>query len=79
MDILLMRRITILIHAMLPLIKLMTSKRYRKEWRQSMMRMSEADVVIEASMRRLEARENGGKPRFRLLDTSINCDESHQN
>lgn len=74
-----MRPNTIFIHAMLLLIKLITSKRYREKWRQSMMRTSEANDEIEASLHRLEALENGGKPRIQLLDTSINCDKSHQN
>lgn len=64
--------------AMLILILLITSGRYRQKWRQSTIRLSEANDAVEASLRRLETRDNGGKPKMQMLSTSIDCGESRR-
>ena len=58
------------IQALLLLILLITSKRYREKWRQTTDRLSDANDGAEASFRRLNAMHNGGKPKMRLLQCS---------
>jgi hypothetical protein len=67
------------IKAVLILIRLIASRGHREQWRQSTNRLSDANDEIEAGLHRLDAMENGGKPKMRLLSTSINSDKSRQN
>ena len=67
------------IKAVLSLILLITSGRYREQWRQSMIRLSESTDAVEASLRRLDALDTSGKPKMHLLSTSINSDKPRQN
>ena len=55
------------LQALLLLILLITSRRYREKWRQATDRLSEANDAVEASLRRLNAVNNGGKPRMRRV------------
>lgn len=67
------------IKAVLILILLTTSRRYRNRWRQTTSRLSVSTEEIEAGLNRLDAMDNGGKPKMQLLSTSINSDKSRQN
>lgn len=67
------------IKAVLILILLIASRRYREQWRQSTNQLSDANDAAEASLHRLDALGNGGKPKMQLLSTSINSDKSRQN
>ena len=62
--------------AVLLLILLSASRRYRKKWWQSMIRLSVSTDKIEAGLHRLDVLDNGGKPKMQLLNTSINSDKS---
>jgi len=55
------------IQAALIVILLITNKRFREKWRQAADRLTEANDEVEASLRRLSAVKNGGKPRIHLL------------
>lgn len=55
------------LQALLLLARLTVSKRYRKKWAQASDRLSEANDATDASMRRLDALHNGGKPKIHLL------------
>ena len=67
------------IKAVLILILLIASRRYREQWRQSTNQLSDTNDVAEASLHRLDALDNSGKPKMQLLSTSINSDKSRQN
>jgi hypothetical protein len=55
------------IRALLILTLLLTSRRYREKWRKATERVSESNDAVEASLRRLDATDNGGKPKIRLV------------
>jgi uncharacterized protein YoxC len=55
------------IQALAILILLITSKRYREKWQRTLDAISESNDFVEASLRRMDARRNGGKPDLRLL------------
>lgn len=55
------------IQAIAILILLVMSKRYREKWREASRELSEANDAVEASLRRLDAIHNGGKPKLRML------------
>jgi hypothetical protein len=55
------------IQALLVLVPLAVSKRYRQKWRSTIDRVGTTLDAVEASQRRIEALENGGKPRVRVL------------
>lgn len=67
------------IKAVLILILLIASRRYREQWRQSMIRLSESTDAVEVGLHRLDAMDYGGKPKMQLLSTSINSDKPRQN
>lgn len=62
------------VQAFLILTLLLVSSQYRKKWRQAIERLSEANDFVEASLRRLDARHNGGRPRIRVLEASALSD-----
>lgn len=55
------------IQALAILILLITSKRYREKWDRALDAISDTTDSVEASLRRMDARNNGGKPDLRLL------------
>lgn len=55
------------IQALAILILLITSKRYREKWERSLDTISDTTDSVEADLRRMDARSNGGKPDLRLL------------
>lgn len=55
------------VKALIVVIRLIASPRYRKEWNQAIERLSDANDAAEASLRRLETRRNGDKPDLRIL------------
>ena len=62
-----MNKIIKYIGAFVVLMLLMTSKRYREKWRETCSKFAEANDVVEASLRRIDAMHNGGKPKIRVL------------
>lgn len=54
-------------YAITLLVLLLVSRRFREKRKRSLERLAEENDAIEASVRRLDAQENGGKPRMRLL------------
>lgn len=57
------------VQALLILILVLTSKRYRREMREATERLSEVNEAVGASLRQLDAERNGGKPRLRVVST----------
>lgn len=55
------------LQALLVLLRLAARNPYRQRWRRTIDRVDTALDSIEASQRRIEAMENGGKPRVRVL------------
>ena len=55
------------LQAVLTLLRLTTSKRHRRRWQDTADRVDTALEVIEASKRRIEAMENGGRPKIRVV------------
>ena len=55
------------IKALATLILLITSKLYREKWQRATDAVSDANDSVEASLHRMDARSNGGKPDLRLL------------
>lgn len=55
------------IKALAILMLLITSKRYREKWRLATDAISVTNDAVEASLLRIGARKNGGKPNLRLL------------
>lgn len=55
------------LQALLLLALLTVSKRYRQKWTLATDRLSEANDATDASLRRLDALDNGGKPKIHLL------------
>lgn len=55
------------IQALLTLVLLTSSQRYRLRWQRTIDRVDTALDAIEASKRRIAALENGGKPKVRVV------------
>lgn len=55
------------LQALIVVIRLIVSARYRKKWGQATDRVSDANDAVEASLRRMDARRNGNKPDLRIL------------
>jgi len=55
------------IQALAIMALLIASKRYRQKWRRTADRVAESMNAVEASFRRIDALENGGRPRMRLM------------
>lgn len=55
------------LQALIVVIRLIVSARYRQQWNQAIDRLSDASDAAEASLRRMEARRNGDKPDLRVL------------
>lgn len=60
------------LQALLVLVLLAASKRYRQRWQQTIDRVDASLDAIAASRRRIEAMEHGGRPRMRALPQVIN-------
>jgi hypothetical protein len=56
-----------ILQAILLLVLLATSRRFRDRWRESAEYLAAANDEIEASFRRAEAVDNGGRPRLRRV------------
>lgn len=54
------------IQAIIILTLLVASNRYRKKWRAACDKLSDANDEVEASLRRIDALNNGGKPNLRV-------------
>lgn len=55
------------LQALLVLVLLAVSKRYRQNWRSTIDRVGTTLDAVEASKRRIEALENSGRPRLKVL------------
>jgi hypothetical protein len=55
------------LQTLLAMVLLSLSKRYRQEWQRTADRLDDQNDAVEASFRRIDAMENGGKPRIRVL------------
>lgn len=55
------------LRALLTLALLLVSKRHRQRWQQTADRVDADLDAIKASNRRIEAMENGGRPRVRVV------------
>lgn len=55
------------IQALAIMVLLIVSKRYRQKWHRTGDHVAESMDAIEASFRRIDALENGGRPRMRLM------------
>lgn len=55
------------LQAILIVALLALSKRYREKWRKTVVHLADSGDAIDASMRRIEAQNNGGKPRIKVL------------
>ena len=55
------------IQALAIMALLIVSNRYRKKWNRTADRVAESLDAVEASFRRIDALENGGRPRMRLM------------
>lgn len=55
------------LQALLTLLRLTTRKRHRQRWQDTADRVDSALEAIEASKRRIEALENGGRPKIRVV------------
>jgi hypothetical protein len=55
------------LQALLTFLLLILSKRYQQKWHRASEQLTENTGTIEASMRRIDAMENGGKPRIKVL------------
>lgn len=55
------------LRALLNLVFLTASQRYRQRWHRTIDRVDTALEDIEASNRRIAALENGGKPKVRVV------------
>ena len=56
-----------LIQALAVMVLLILSKRFREKWRRTADRLDDTNDAIAASSRRIDAMENGGKPKMRVL------------
>jgi hypothetical protein len=55
------------LRALLTLVLLTASKRHRQRWKQTVDRVDVELEAIQASQRRIEAMENGGRPKVRVV------------
>lgn len=55
------------LQAVLIFALLMLSKGYRRRWGKTMDQVDAALDSVDASMRRIEALENGGRPKIRVV------------
>jgi hypothetical protein len=55
------------LQAVIIFLLLIISKRYRKNWRETCDELAEINIEVEASLRRIDAKENGGKPKLQVL------------
>lgn len=60
------------LQALLVLVLLAASKRYRQRWQHTIDRVDASLDAIAASRRRIEAMEHGGQPRMSALPQIIN-------
>jgi hypothetical protein len=58
------------IQALLILLLLITSKRYRAKWRDATEELSKTNDAVTASLLRISALDNDGKPRLQVLSTT---------
>lgn len=55
------------LQGLIMLALLITSASYRKRMREATIRLSDANNEVEASLRRLDVLDNGGKPKIRMV------------
>lgn len=55
------------LQAILTLALLALSKRYRQRWHRTIDRIDSSLDAVEASQRRIDALENGGRPNVRVI------------
>ena len=56
------------LQAGLAIALLMLSRSYRQRWQRTLEQVNAALDAVDASNRRIEALENGGKPKIRAVD-----------